>query len=436
MKRGIRKFKNGVASFYIVAFASLILVIVASSFAMVVVSEVNRASDSDLSRSAYDSAMAGVEDAKLALLNYQACIAQGYTYTGHLSNSDTITCEDIIYYMNNPDCDMVAKILGRKIEDNEVKISESAGSNNSMNQAYTCVMISASPSDYRADLDATNNYKVVKVALEDDEAKNIKFVKLSWYHKEDGEQLNFNNFSNGKVEFSSLSNENGEAVPPTLEFQLIQTASEFTLSDISAPARLVGDELRTDRATLYLVPTKEGNLSTNNNSYISAWDDSKGINSISARQFAETNNLEKNLPYVVYCNDQGEGGEYICSALIGLPKPISNDGSRNGDTFMFVVSIPYGQPTTDFALELCKNENECRNQTSDTAAVEDETNTVEWENVVVVDSTGRANDLYRRVEVRLEASDYRSAYLLYAIQATDNDSGGDVGVKKELTVGL
>ena len=44
------RFKKGVASFYIVAFAALILVIVASSFAMVVMSEVERTSGSDLSR--------------------------------------------------------------------------------------------------------------------------------------------------------------------------------------------------------------------------------------------------------------------------------------------------------------------------------------------------------------------------------------------------
>ena len=67
------KFKNGAASFYIVAISTLILVIIAASFAAVIISEVARSSNDDLAQSAYDSALAGVEDAKLAYYNYQNC---------------------------------------------------------------------------------------------------------------------------------------------------------------------------------------------------------------------------------------------------------------------------------------------------------------------------------------------------------------------------
>ena len=45
---------------------------------------------------------------------------------------------------------------------------------------------------------------------------------------------------------------------------------------------------------------------------------------------------------------------------------------------------------------------------------------------VLVDSTGRANDLYRRVEVRLEPSENIFDYPFYAIQAENID--------KDLTV--
>ena len=54
---------------------------------------------------------------------------------------------------------------------------------------------------------------------------------------------------------------------------------------------------------------------------------------------------------------------------------------------------------------------------------------------VAIDSTGRANDLYRRVEVRLEGSSSGSVYLPYVIQATDNDAGGEVKIEKEFIVG-
>ena len=65
MRKKIKN-KKGAASFYIVAFSTLIMVIIAASFAAIIISEVTRTSNDDLAQSAYDSALAGVEDAKLA----------------------------------------------------------------------------------------------------------------------------------------------------------------------------------------------------------------------------------------------------------------------------------------------------------------------------------------------------------------------------------
>ena len=68
-----RRTKEGAASFYVVAFSTLVLMIIATSFAAIIISEVTRTMNDDLSQSAYDSAMAGIEDAKLAFYNYQNC---------------------------------------------------------------------------------------------------------------------------------------------------------------------------------------------------------------------------------------------------------------------------------------------------------------------------------------------------------------------------
>ena len=77
MKKIVMRFREGAASFYVVAFATLVFVIIAVSFAAVVVAEMVRTSNADLSQSAYDSALAGIEDAKLAFYNYQMCKEQG-----------------------------------------------------------------------------------------------------------------------------------------------------------------------------------------------------------------------------------------------------------------------------------------------------------------------------------------------------------------------
>ena len=425
-------FKKGAASFYIVAFAALILVIIASSFVMVVISEVNRASNSDLSRSAYDSAMAGVEDAKLALRNYQKCLEQGYSGEGFISGGDDVTCDDILYYMNHPDCDMVAHILGRlrKDESGEVEISEGAGSSNSMNQAYTCVIIKTELSDYKADLDSSGSYKIIKVNLQDpSQINNINAVRLSW-RSVSSDSPRYSNFLVslfdqpqrvvfGRFDESSLS------TPPTLALQLVQTAKEFSLSDV-IKSSITDSE--TDRATLYLVPTNSDAAaagSTGSN-YIGTYSAEDDRNYITESQVVSTNNLEKNLPYVVHCGNDG-----LCQVVIEIPKPIGGD--RSADTFMFAVSLPYGKPETEFTLELCI-ESSCESVASDQVAGAGETGTVSLSSMqVLIDSTGRANDLYRRVEVRMEGADSGATYFPYAIQATD-DGGGDAAIEKKLVV--
>lgn len=69
--------KKGVASFYIVIFATIIFGVITLSFMRIILSEAGQSSDDDLSRSAYDSAMAGVEDAKTAVNRYYDCISSG-----------------------------------------------------------------------------------------------------------------------------------------------------------------------------------------------------------------------------------------------------------------------------------------------------------------------------------------------------------------------
>ena len=194
------RFKKGAASFYMVAFSTLILLVVATSFAAIIISEVTRTANDDLAQSAYDSALAGVEDAKLAFYSYQKCLEQGATETEIDDNKNEVTCGEIIHYMNNPDCDMVANILGRYGNNpgsGEVMIEESVGSGNNMSQAYTCVKIDNKLSDYRTTLSSANQMKAVKVKFADVSAKDISSVKVSWFTNQDNttSDLKYSNFS-------------------------------------------------------------------------------------------------------------------------------------------------------------------------------------------------------------------------------------------------
>ncbi len=402
MRKIFNKTKKGAASFYMVAFSTLILIVIVTSFAAVIISEVTRTANDDLSQSAYDSALAGVEDAKLAIYNYRNCLNNGAVATA--PNSDgVLSCDEIVWYMENPDCDMVGHILGRigSDEEGETIVEESSTAANNMAQAYTCVEVSM-PTDYRSTLSSSNQTRVIKTKFENVEAKDVKQVKISWYS--DQQKYNYTNFStSGGVKFPSES-EAAVAVPPTISISMLQTAPTFVQDDFTVTK---GD--RTDRGTLFLVPAGE-RVTNNGDNYLTAYKSDSGANRIDKNGFLKSNDkVSKNLPYAVYC-PENSGTEFACSVTIDLPDPIGGD--RNDDTFIFSVTLPYGSPSTDFAMEfMCGDGAVCSTETIETedgGTEEVPTNVAALDGVQIkIDSTGRANDMYRRVETRLEPeSDY------------------------------
>ncbi|MEK7621311.1 MAG: hypothetical protein AAB395_03060, partial [Patescibacteria group bacterium] len=63
--------QSGVASIFIVVFFTLLISIIVISFVTIVSQDQRQSINSDLSNSAYDSAQAGVEDAKRGLEQYR-----------------------------------------------------------------------------------------------------------------------------------------------------------------------------------------------------------------------------------------------------------------------------------------------------------------------------------------------------------------------------
>ena len=212
------KFKKGAASFYIVAISTLILVIIAASFAAVINSEITRTSNDDLAQSAYDSALAGVEDAKLAYYSYQSCLE---------SNSCSDEMKTLIMNANNGngDCDMVARILGRvgPDEKHEVMIEETSGVSNNMQQAYTCTQFATKTDDIKATIGESNPSYVVRVKFDDSEGNdvinNIKTITVEWGSVEEGSSNDVGWTSDGGI-FSSNS-----TTPAVLMVEMVETVA-------------------------------------------------------------------------------------------------------------------------------------------------------------------------------------------------------------------
>lgn len=463
----LKRFKRGATSFYIVAFSTLILVIIAASFATVMISEVTRSSNDDLSQSAYDAALAGVEDAKLAYANYQRCMSTNKSYITNpptsTDGSDSVNCQNIVYWMNHGDCDMVAKMLGRGHEGEQgVFITETTGNSGiSMQQYYTCVKMATILDDYRANLTMDNNARVVKVQFANSKtAKDVASVKLSWYMINETETTNFSNLqtlANGapsRVAFYP-ADERRPATPPSIVMQLIQTADQFSLGgsrstpDASSYSSMgdrginvsemglngISQGEATDRATMFFTPAgcngggcddnmvKEFASKTVSGNYKGVYDATRGSdgeNYLRKADVAATNNqYGTNEPFAVYCNEKS--ADFACSVRVQLPDPVTgggdNAGGRNDDTFMFLVTLPYGEPDTDFSLQFYDNAGNVL-QIADTQ--------------VTIDSTGRANDLYRRVETRLEPTDTAFPYIYYVMELFGD--GAEPTLKKNMIV--
>ena len=421
-----QKFMKGAASFYIIAFSTLILLVVAMSFAAIILSEVERTSNDDLSQSAYDSAMAGIEDGKLAYQKYMQCKNNGGERCSEIIslieniNTDKITIEnnEVAY------CDTVAAVLGRSANaETGTSVDEYQGSNvgNNMQQKYTCTNLRTRTNYYEGSISSSMPARVIKLKFDNGVINNVDQVTFSWKTEDDDVLSSFSNYKSGKVIFPSLTGLNAVASPATMSIGLVQTNGTFRMDDFE---RINGNN--TNRGLLYLVPTPRN---------------SGGVNSIGQDAFAKSNNkTATHEPYKVNC-DISSGNEYPCSVTIVIPKPV-NGGDRNPNTFMMVVSAPYGQPKTEFKMTYRCSGGDCRSEVkegSDSGVAQDKS-LAKLDGVQIeIDSTGRANDLYRRIKARLESDTSASgAYLSILgpleLTGSNNGSSNSFNLKKTLTV--
>lgn len=421
----VNKYMKGAASFYIVAFSTLILMIVAISFATVIISEVERTSNDDLSQSAYDSALAGIEDAKLAYYNYQNCLKKGNVQAEEPNDDLNVTCNEILYYMDiansdlgAEDCEIVWKILGKSdVNGNKIKgeIVESTSdvSGNNMYQATTCVTMTDVSDGYRGTLTSSNIMDVIKLKFANGvDVDNISSMRLRWFSRDDAVKTMGDN-SNAKfvykTGFPTLSVP--VTAPPVVSLTILQTGPVFNIDSFN---KIVSNE-QTDRGTLYFTPV----VGDPSNNYISK-----------SALVKSNDKTVKNNPYNVECTEYVNRIDgYACSVIVELPKPV--DGERNKDTFEAIVSMPYGQPSTEFLLEFyCSDGALCGTESigSSSGAPVAKMKGVQLE----VDSTGRANDLYRRVVATLKSKNDLTLSVMGPLELLD--SGEDTGLTKNLTV--
>lgn len=379
------KTRKGATSMIVTVFTIILFSVITLGFTRLILSEVNQTTNSNLSKSAYDSALAGVEDAKVALLQYHDCLNKGQTI-----GSGT-RCSKIIAAMQDgvrkQDCSTVSNVLSRTTDDQhgvtiqEVKdSSQDGGSAASKLQAYTCVTIQEDLADYRSTLSSDTRTRIVP--LRSDQIQDLKYINIKWYsdanytaQRRSGSNLAWD------IDDYNLPSGQHSMTPPLVTAAFFQSDRDFNLGEFN----IASSENSTNRAMMFFKPT-----------YSDKWKTEFAANEVS-----DTFDKNSNHLFPVYCHE----GSFFCSVTFEVPNTYRNTANRNPATTFLLLSLPYGAPETDFSISLYNSRRESINFTGVQARV---------------DSTGRANDLYRRVESRVELVDTYFPYPEFAIQLNDD----------------
>jgi hypothetical protein len=328
--------QQGAVSLFIVVFTALLMMIITISFVQMMTTDQRQATYSDLSQSAYDSAQAGIEDAKRALLIEQDC-----------RGKDTQQCRDVQAAIGAQECNTLSAIFGNPT-DPETMIQQSTG-DKKLDQAYTCVKILSDTPDYLGTLDPAMSPVLVPLRGTD----SISKVVVSWGINTDGGAVDLP--PAGSKSLPAVGASWPENRPALLRTQLIDGKGNFRLSDF---------DNRGSSTTLFLYPSLAG---TTSSSFV-----------LDTRRTTPLGNE----PQLVRCSPGATGGAYICQATLDFTSAIS----AGSQTAFLSLSAFYN--ATDFKVELFRG-NGGQQVTFDGVQPE-------------IDSTGRANDLFRRVVSRVE----------------------------------
>ncbi len=330
--------EHGAASLIVVIFSVLLLMTVSLGFMRLVVTDQERTTDDELSRGAYDAAIAGVEDGKRVL---QACLANG----------DTRACNAI----TSNECNTVqrARILSASHRDSDkgqILLQNSTGVNGGFDQAYTCVKVERDA----ADLEGTLNSDTSQVKMLQTTGAFTQ-LDISWFVRPPlGTDVELSLAPPTPLPAQNAWSSTATRVrPPILRVQLMQYRDgNFNLEDFDTDG---GGHV------LYLYPSNVGASVAAPLSFGS-----------DVRRTGTGNLLQP-----VRCST-ATTERYLCSVRVNVPAPVGGSAAERR-AYLRITSI-YGG--TDYNIRAVGT------QFHDVSPI--------------IDSTGRAADVFRRVRARVE----------------------------------
>ncbi|TWP19043.1 hypothetical protein EUA63_03380 [TM7 phylum sp. oral taxon 348] len=368
------KRQKGAVSIFIVLFATMLFVAISIGFAIFMMRDQDRATDNDLSRSALDSAQAGVEDAKRVLAKYNDCTER---------NAGSPECVDLISTVRGGKCDTVAKILGGGQVEGD-KIIRQSNNDEQLQQAYSCVKITPDTEDVVKSIKDESDMKIIPLKG----VSNYDVVEVTWSKKSEGVSYDFSQSSkNRRLNSLNVRNKSNQVTAqlPTYEHWDEKWGAVMRVQAISYNAGDVNlRDLDGNARTVFLYP--DNRVSRGSSSKVIEMETYDLHTPHSFTDDASRLDVAANKPATSVngssCDNRVANGEYMCKALLKLP-------SGKDTSYLTLAGIYARGKSVDVRVRLLKNDG----------------SVVKFNNVQPkIDSTGRANNEFRRVEARVEAT--------------------------------
>ena len=341
----------GGVSLFIVIFVALITTAVSVSFTQMMIRNQQQVTASDLSGRAYDSALAGVEDAKrLLVAMYKKC-------SNTADPSNAVECSRLRSVINNSSCAAIIEEFGGTVNPETRNLEKSVGDTDA-NQAYTCVKIALATEEYTDRLTVSET-TMLPLRSEDE----FNGVRITWFTKEDAGGATSPSYTAAAPQLPQAgTNEWRTNNPSLLRLQLI-------------PGAVNTSQLDQEAKTVYLYPRNAGtNTSADFNSDIDS-----GANLAQIRCSSSS---------FVTSNVNG-----VCTAIISM-----------NPTKSAYLQLATFYNSTHFTIELLNG-----------------STPVKFDSVQpVVDATGRADNLFRRVEAKVKVGAVSIAYPEGTVQTGTN----------------
>ena len=349
--------QSGEVSFFVLIFATLLFTVVTISFVRIMIQNQQQSSAVDLSQSAYDSAQAGVEDAKRSLIQWKTACNAGEiecNELGTIFTNDLQPCNAAVSKLSDV-YDILSTTVGKEV-------TVKTGTDNKLNQAYTCVTIKTLTPAYLGELKPDTSILIPLLGTSD-----FDTVRIEWFNSKDY-ICAIPGCTPGSIE-----------LPVSTDSPLLSNSSWASVPGLNIPAIMRAQLIQFNTAGYYLTDfdgSASGN-GTNNTHFLYP------SNVVSTGSFATDGRLTiKNEPTKVECKSLTTLTQpYSCSATLTLPKP-STGSPPNHAQYLNLTSL-YKQ--SNFKVTLLN------------------VSTVVKFNGVqpVIDSTGRANELFKRIETRV-----------------------------------